>query len=75
MLFKLGCSGAMFFIRKAALFSLADFSLQNAIILTPITIDFGTQLSNAPTAIAKPLPLSSASDGWCLPERLRCFAP
>ncbi len=41
----------------------------------PITIDSGMPSSRAPTAIARPLPLSSASDGCWSPERLRCFAP
>jgi len=37
------------------------------IMVTPITIDSGTPSSRAPTAMASPLPPSSASEG-CLPS-------
>ncbi len=43
---------------------------------SPITFDSGIPSRSAPTAIARPLPGCSCSDG-CFPaaERLRCFAP
>src|SRR4051812_9968247 len=43
--------------------------------LSPMTTDSGTPSSSDPTAMARPLPLSSASDGCRLPDRLRCLAP